>query len=719
VGDVWRYVDSTFTTQSGPPPPVLATLTYPANNATSVALPVTFQWTTVPFVEYYYLYVGTTIGAKNVVDSQGLLQTSYTPTTALPGASTLWARLWTKVGGIWRYVDTKFDTQATVARLSYPLTGLTVSTDVTFNWNAITGAQGYTLAIGTALGGNDVLQVPEQITTSVPVTNLPQGALLYARLGTRHAGVWRYNDAAFSTYVTKATLTAPASGATGVPVSTLLQWTTVPDAQSYRVQLGSSAGTQNILDSGETVQTTWAAALPDSSTVYARIWTKFDDVWRYVDSTFSTVALRARFIHPVVGAVGVDPQQPFQWTAAVGADGYTLQIGSTWGASDLLDTGEIQATSYQPQGLPVDQTLYARIWTRTGSVSRFDDTMFTLENPVLPSQIIEPADGQSGFGTGQPFRWSKIAIATGYRLRIGTSPGTANLHDSGEIFVTRRFVRSLPVGVTLYGQVQTHIGNAWMSTDFSFSVGSTAPSDATTVDTARWATGEVRQMANAQNQAMPWSGLGRGLNPSQLGVATSADFTQTLLSALAQIDSGALSRRLDIAFTPGTTEAHVLVEFQRPDTGTWMLLDPTFALTVNRTLDGASATADEARSATLAQAWSDVSYEFLSPAGDAYVSSYYIDYPLLYLNLVPVGVPPVNPPSPAPYLLEVSTPVATPDTYVVGCEGQPQTPAIVDGQSVTIVCNGPESTSGAFQAGSIAVPPGSFFRVFTLRRFVF
>jgi hypothetical protein len=188
-----------------------------------------------------------------------------------------------------------------------------------------------------------------------------------------------------------------------------------------------------------------------------------------------------------------------------------------------------------------------------------------------------------------------------------------------------------------------------------------------------------------------------------------------LLTALAQVNTGAQSRALNVAFTPGTTETHQLVEFQRPDTGAWMLLDPMFALTVNRTLDGASATAADVNAATVALAWSDVTYDFLAPAGNAYVAAHYIDYPLLYLNVGVGGTPP----SPALYLLEQSTPVSTSGIYVVGCEGQAQTSAIVDGNTITVSCPGPATTSSAFNAGSIAVPPGGALRVFTLRRFVF
>ncbi len=48
-------------------------------------------------------------------------------------------------------------------------------------------------------------------------------------------------------------------------------------------------------------------------------------------------------------------------------------------------------------------------------------------------------------------------MARAYRLKVGTSPGADDLDDSGEIHVTRRFVPDLPVGVPLFGRLETRI----------------------------------------------------------------------------------------------------------------------------------------------------------------------------------------------------------------------------------------------------------------------
>jgi hypothetical protein len=76
-----------------------------------VPLSTTFYWSAAAVPpQAYYLYVGTSPGAKDVVDSGERLAQSYTA-AHLPAERTLYARLWTKIAGVWRYVDSQFTTE--------------------------------------------------------------------------------------------------------------------------------------------------------------------------------------------------------------------------------------------------------------------------------------------------------------------------------------------------------------------------------------------------------------------------------------------------------------------------------------------------------------------------------------------------------------------------------------------------------------------------------
>jgi hypothetical protein len=73
---------------------------------------VPFTWSTIPAAQGYYLTVGSSVGAADVIWS-GFTPASQTSHTgaALPSGKTLYARLYTGVNNAWsRYQDISFTT---------------------------------------------------------------------------------------------------------------------------------------------------------------------------------------------------------------------------------------------------------------------------------------------------------------------------------------------------------------------------------------------------------------------------------------------------------------------------------------------------------------------------------------------------------------------------------------------------------------------------------
>ena len=137
---------------------------------------------------------------------------------------------------------------------------------------------------------------------------------------------------------------------------------------------------KDLVNTGETLQTSYElrTALPYNQTLCARLWTKVAGVWRFTDSTFSVTPLVATLTYPTSGAINVDVTLPLRWTTIADAQVYYLYVGSTPGAKDLVNTGEIQQTSYLVRtALPANQTLYARLWTKAGGIWRYRDSTFS------------------------------------------------------------------------------------------------------------------------------------------------------------------------------------------------------------------------------------------------------------------------------------------------------------------------------------------------------
>ena len=128
------------------------------------------------------------------------------------------------------------------------------------------------------------------------------------------------------------------------------------------------------------MQTSYRVRNLPFGTVYARLWTRVTGVWRYTDSSFNARPLVATLIHPLNGAADVDPATALQWTAIPNAQAYYFYVGSTPGAKDLVNTGEMAATEYRVSSLPPGQPLYARLWTKVGGVWRYSDTTFSVRS---------------------------------------------------------------------------------------------------------------------------------------------------------------------------------------------------------------------------------------------------------------------------------------------------------------------------------------------------
>jgi hypothetical protein len=288
-------------------------------------------------------------------------------------------------------------------------------------------------------------------TSFRPLTNLPSGKTLYARLWTLNNGIWA--DAPDVTFTAEPTLTNPVEGAQDVDTSNPFTWSGDPQATSYRLTVGTSQGGGNLADSGEISGTSYGVpGLPAGQTLWARLTVKYGSVTTTDDVSFTARVRTARLTSPTAGS-SVYADKPLTWNAVSGADSYWLEVGTSPGASDLIDSGPITSTSYDPPTLPVGTTLYARLWTiSNGIYAQAPDVSFT--SVVPPATITSPTDGQLDFDTSEAFTWTTVPQADSYWIWIGTAGGQKDVVSkrvSGTSFVAS----GLPAGQTLWVRVYT------------------------------------------------------------------------------------------------------------------------------------------------------------------------------------------------------------------------------------------------------------------------
>jgi len=238
------------------------------------------------------------------------------------------------------------------------------------------------------------------------------------------------------------------------------------------------------------------------------------------------------------------------------------------------------------------------------------------------------------------------------------------------------------------------------------------------------ATADVRAMADINNIPYPGTVLEDIVKEEGQTSADCTNFTTAFIYVLKERNIEVGIRILGIGFMANYYDMHSLVELYNEDQQRWMLLDPTFSLTVKRLSDGLWATAEDVSLATLNKNFGSLSYIFLDN-NDSFVRYYYIDYPLLYLNIYHVGTPIVigEGNSSLPYLEEFSLPLNEQDydLYVLRNESGADIDIMIDGVETIVDVGGLDLVSKIFSAKTISLPlsDGTGVHAYRLKRYVF
>jgi hypothetical protein len=367
-----------------------------------------------------------------------------------------------------------------------------------------------------------------------------------------------------------------------------------------------------------------------------------------LNSGLSTPALVvpgwAQFIYPASGQLSVEASRPFEWTSVPGSQAYQLQVGTSAGASDVFDSGIITTTSVVVPNLPAAQTLYARVraipagWSTalTSGFPRGTYVTFRPDVDVSGATITYPAAGSTA-EADTPISWQPDSLARNYRLTIGTTVGGTDLLDTGPILTARRVVSGLRSDARVHATLYTNYsGNVTHSQAVSFVVGNASTTAAAMLTVARTLAGQVRDMADDDNQPYDATPLAAATAAEGDAVADCAAFTTALLAELSDANLPLQVRELAVCFNDNSYDCHALVEVFDTDSQRWIPLDPTFGLYALNS-QGQPATAQEISTAARARAFDQLSFIYLTAAGDAYARAYYIDYPLLFLDVFQPG----------------------------------------------------------------------------------
>ena len=174
-----------------------AALTAPAPGSVLTGSSATFTWSPGVGPTEYMLFLGSTgVRSSNLYNS-GQTQYNSVNVTGLPiNGETIYARMYSFIGGAWNALDYTY-TAASQAALTSPAPNSTLTgSNVTFTWSAGTGVAMYYLFLGSnGVGSNNLYSSGYTTHKSVNVTGLPvNGETVYARLYSYLGGTWHYLD---------------------------------------------------------------------------------------------------------------------------------------------------------------------------------------------------------------------------------------------------------------------------------------------------------------------------------------------------------------------------------------------------------------------------------------------------------------------------------------------------------------------------------------------
>jgi len=170
------------------------------------------------------------------------------------------------------------------------------------------------------------------------------------------------------------------------------------------------------------------------------------------------------FTYPTAGQSNVDTTKAFTWTASPGAQANRFVVGTTPGADNLVDSYAISAseTSYPVPALPTGTTLYATVSAETNGTWTLRQTVaFTAMAQV--AAFTSPLQGALAADPTQPITWTTDSQDQAYYLVVGTTPGSANLINSGVLPATQSSYAPppMPGGTMLYATLLTEWVGGW------------------------------------------------------------------------------------------------------------------------------------------------------------------------------------------------------------------------------------------------------------------
>ena len=376
----WSGYFTFETNVSAPPPPVL---TQPPDNETNVSTTPTFVWQPSSGATSYQLQVAINPNFNPPsIDVPGLTSTQYVVTQSQElahGTGYYWRVRASNSGGTSNW-STVFSFSTTPApppppTLQQPPNNATnITLTPTLDWTDVFGATGYHVYVSTSVNFSTLI-VDETVTPSQ--YNVPTGLLSgFTQYFWKVASVNMGGEGDPSTVFNFTTmigppaaplLQAPPNGDTTVSRFPLFDWSDVPNASSYTLQVATDPGFNSLVfqQNSNISQFQVTAALLQNNTVY--YWrvnasnsggtSSWSTTWNF--RTVPSAPPPPTLISPPNGATGITLTPTLQWSDSPGATSYQVQVATNTNFNSPVVDQPTTISEYEiPPGRLIGNTLY-------------------------------------------------------------------------------------------------------------------------------------------------------------------------------------------------------------------------------------------------------------------------------------------------------------------------------------------------------------------------
>ena len=271
----------------------------------------TFGWTDGTSGSTLYLYVGTTLGAKDIFEG-GVSGTSETVSGLPTDGSDVYVRLWWRLSGEVTWNGTNYSYKAATVdviiaatpELTSPTPDIATvlsGSSETFGWTDGTSGSTLYLYVGTTLGAKDIFEGGVS-GTSETVSGLPtDGSDVYVRLWWRLSGevTWDGTNYSYKAATVDVIIAATPELTSPTPdIATVLSgssetfgWTDGTSGSTLYLYVGTTLGAKDIFEGGVSGTSETVSGLPtDGSDVYVRLWWRLSGEVTWDGTNYSYIA---------------------------------------------------------------------------------------------------------------------------------------------------------------------------------------------------------------------------------------------------------------------------------------------------------------------------------------------------------------------------------------------------------------------------------------------